>query len=212
MEMRESKEIANQFEKHIERYIGPIQGVFRQTQPSEIPIDLYCVAPTLDRNFYTFITSGMSRFPMNVPTELSRYRFAELMLCLPPEWELNSQDPNDSWPIDWLKRLARIPHEQQTFLLPGTTIPNGMPARPFAENTELCCALISFPETIDDEQFFYLPMNEEEGIYFFTFVPIYQEEFEIKQKFGARELLNRLGDYLVDELLDVERVNVGLLK
>jgi hypothetical protein len=192
--------------QHIERCIGPIHSVFHETHSSGFPIDLYCVAPTAERNFYTFVTSGMSRFPMNMPAELSRYRFAELMICLPPEWDFHQ-----SWPIDWLKRLAKIPHEQKTFLLPGTTVPNGMPPRPFAENTELCCALISFPATMEEESFFYLPMNEEEGIFFYAFVPIYQEEFAIKQKLGARELLHRLNDYLVDEVLDVERVNVGLL-
>ena len=40
-------------------------------------------------------------------------------------------------------QLARLPHEFQTLLWQGHTVPNGDPALPYARNTKLCGALVA---------------------------------------------------------------------
>jgi hypothetical protein len=55
------------------------------------------------------------------------------------------------WPIRLLKGLGRLPHEYSTFLWYGHTIPNGDPPEPYAEGTNLCCALITPPVLAPDD-------------------------------------------------------------
>lgn len=55
---------------------------------------------------------------MDVPEGLAEYQLerAELAICLPPDWNLNSGDECDYWPIRWLKMLARLPIEEKSWL------------------------------------------------------------------------------------------------
>ncbi len=47
------------------------------------------------------------------------------------------------WPIEWLKRIARYPHDNDTWLGgPHTIIANGEPPEPFAPNTKMSCLLL----------------------------------------------------------------------
>ena len=55
-----------------------------------------------DRNFYTLVTMGMGAHRMNVPEDLSEYKLqrAELVICLPPYWDLESE--KEEWYISSL--------------------------------------------------------------------------------------------------------------
>jgi len=68
---------------------------------------------------------------MMVPRELHpRWRWAELVLCLSRDWPVGQTDINDErhfWPLPWLWKLARFPHEYRTWLGYGHTVPNGDP-------------------------------------------------------------------------------------
>ncbi len=61
---------------------------------------------------------------MNVPSALDEYElyYAELMIDLPPEWLVQDDDENNYWPIRWLKILARLPIDSDTWLGYGHTI------------------------------------------------------------------------------------------
>jgi hypothetical protein len=55
---------------------------------------------------------------------------AELVMALPAEWPLEQselEDESNYWPLGLLKMLARLPHEFETFVWFGHTIPNGDP-------------------------------------------------------------------------------------
>lgn len=197
---------------HIEKHVGKISVVFHEIISDLVHIDVYAVAPTQERNFWTFVTSGMSNRAMSMPKGLETYRFAELLICLPASWPVSNEafkDENNYWPIRWLKNLARLPHEYNTWLCYGHTMPNGDPAKPFANNTKFSCMMISLPETVDDpEGFFELKVNESKSIYFYSVVPIYKEETDFKIKRGADELLERFQQNAINELVDVRRKNV----
>ena len=67
---------------------------------------------------------------MNVPDGWEDYRYAEMMICLPPDWNMDQRAWNDErhyWPIRLLKTLARLPHEYNTWLSDCHTMPNGDP-------------------------------------------------------------------------------------
>jgi predicted Zn finger-like uncharacterized protein len=199
-----------QISQHIETHVGKVASVFHELVSDLVHIDVHLVAPTDDAPYYTLITSGMSDKPMNAPDELPDCRHAELMLSLPPDWPLTQGDFADEqnyWPIRLLKVLARFPHEFDTWLWYGHSVPNGDPPEPFAAGTKLCCALVLAPALVPDA-FLELPISADKTIHFFSVVPLYKEEVAFKLKHGADALVERFNEHDVTEVLDVKRRNV----
>ncbi len=96
-------------ENHIERYVGKPEHVFHELASDMVHIDLHIVPPSEDQDFYTIVTSGMSDRPMAAPEGAEEYRYAEMVIALPPDWRLNTEDFKDErhyWPLRWLKWLS----------------------------------------------------------------------------------------------------------
>jgi hypothetical protein len=199
-------------EDHIEKHIGKIETVLHEIVSDLVHIDVHVVEPTAERNFYTLITSGMSDLPMAAPDGAEDFRFAELLICLPADWNMpkgynTKTDEEYWWPIRCLKYLARLPHEYDTWLAEGHTIPNGDPPEPFANNTQLCCALLT-PPLLFGAEFMSLKIREDKTINFYALLPIYKEEMEFKLKHGGEQLYDRFDQAGINELLDINRKNV----
>jgi len=195
---------------HIEEHCGKIDGVMHELVSDLVHIDIHSVKPTSERPYHTLVTSGMSDRPMSAPEAAAQCQLAELMLCLPPDWPLDEkswEQPRYYWPIYLLKMLARFPHEYQTWLWWGHTLPNGDPAEPYAETTQLSCALLLSP-TLFDQSFSQLDLGEGKTIHFFSIVPLFAEETAFKLNKGAEALCERFDKHNVSELLDPQRVNV----
>uniref|UniRef100_A0A7C2PGT8 Suppressor of fused domain protein n=1 Tax=Schlesneria paludicola TaxID=360056 RepID=A0A7C2PGT8_9PLAN len=198
-----------QISDHIERHIGPVANVFHEIVSDLVHIDLHVVNPAPERNHYTLITSGMSDLPMAVPETAADFALAELVIALPADWPMDMQQfekERHYWPLRWLKMLARMPHEYQTWLCFGHTVPNGDPPQPFADNTEMCCMLLGFPLTAPEE-FQTLP-TDQGVIRFWGLYPLYESEMEFKLSRGSEALFDRLDNAGVTELLVVGRENV----
>ncbi len=196
---------------HIQEHIGDIGGVFHELVSDLVHIDIHCVGPSEDRPFHTLVTSGMSDRPMNCPPEEKDCRFAELMICLPPEWPLTQSaltSEENYWPVRWLKRLARFPHEYNTWLYFGHTIPNGDPPEPFASNTGFT-GWILLPPCLVPDTFCELDLYGDKKINFLAMLPLYDEEMELKLQSGTEVVQERLTGRKVTELLDLERLNVA---
>ena len=197
-------------EKHITAHIGPVESVFHEIISDLVHLDVHVVMPTARRNYFTLVTSGMSDRPMRTPPGAEEMRYAELLICLPPDWPLSQADMEQEtnyWPIRWLKMLARFPHEYDTWLWAHHTLPNGDPAKPFVSNTSLCCAMLAWPALFRTD-FRRLQISPEKTIHFLGLIPLYQEEMELKLKRGADPLMRRLEQARVTELLDIQRPNV----
>jgi predicted Zn finger-like uncharacterized protein len=198
---------------HIERHVGDPANVFHELISDLVHLDVHMVSPTPERNWYTFVTSGMSERPMTVPAEAEASDYAEMVLCLPPTWQVSEeafQQDNERyyWPIRWLKTVARLPHEYETWLGPGHTIPNGDPAEPFHETTKMCGWLILSPLWFDDE-FAQLQLDDGRSINFLSIIPIYPQEMQLKLSKGLEALADKLGDLSVEELMDPNRKNTA---
>ena len=194
---------------HIEKHLGKVEGVFHEVVSDLVHLDVHWVGPSEQRPFHTLITTGMSDRPMTVPEGTEELAFAELLICLPSSWPLSHeafQDERNYWPVRWLKQLARLPHEYQTWLGLGHTVPNGDPAEPFADNTKMCCWLIVPPVLVDDD-FSPLAIDEEKQVHFYAAIPLYREEMEFKLKRGLEDLVDRLSAEGVTEVLDLQRKN-----
>lgn len=195
---------------HIEEYIGPIDHVLHEIVSDLVHIDIHVVTPTKEVPFYSLITSGMSEAPMTVPEGMEEFRFSELMIRLPPDWPLRRadlKDENHYWPIRLLKGLARLPHEYDTWLSFGHTVPNGDPAEPYASNTKLSCGLVLTMLNVP-EGFHELRISEDKVIHFYGVYPLYPEETEFKLKQGTDELIRRFEKHRISDVVDTRRKNV----
>lgn len=197
-------------DEHIEEHVGKVDSVFHELISDLVHIDVHLVVPRKKRDYYTLVTSGMSDRPMNTPEGHEHKKYAEVMICLPPDWKLSEKafaKERWYWPIRSLKTLARLPHEYDTWLWEHHTVPNGDPPEPFADNTDLCCAYLIRP-VLFPKEFFKLKVSKKKTVHFFCLVPLYQDEMEFKLKVGSDELVDRLDEARVTELLDVERPSV----
>jgi len=198
---------------HIENFIGKIDTVFHEIVSDQVHVDIHWVKPTKERPFHTLITSGMSDKPMSTPEDVENANFAELSICLPEEWNISEEDFEDEknyWPIRWLKYMARFPHDYDTWLGWGHTLPNGDPAEPFAENTKLNTILL-LPTIVFGEEFHQLKLKEK-SINFLTLIPLYNEEVELKMKNGVEALFDGFDEYGITDILDVDRPNTAKKK
>jgi hypothetical protein len=190
-------------DRHITRYIGSIEWVHHELASDLVHIDIHVINPTHSRNYYKLVTSGMSDLPMHVPDGAKHLQYAELMLCLPPNWPLTNaalEDPNNYWPMRWLRLLARFPHQYETWFGVGHTIPNGNPAQPLSDQTSLCGMIFAKPALFKD-QFAQLTVNAQKTIHFLSVIPVYQSEIALKLDNGANALFERFAANNVTELL-----------
>jgi hypothetical protein len=178
-----------------------------------IHIDVNIMKPTEDDPFYVLYTTGMSDLPMNLPEEISEketFQFGELFMYLPDTWnyggdgQLSSDIPDSEyWPIHLIKYLARFPHEYETWLGWGHTIPNGPEYAPLCEDTEMGGVVIG---QLNGE---FEAMEADDGnrINFFMVIPAYREEIEYKLEHGMSALDKRFGQGGLPLILDIHRPN-----
>lgn len=217
-------------ERHIERTIGPVSWVFHEIVSTDVHVDLHVVpaqpgvAPSearpLGGDYVTLVTSGMSTRPMNVSPAAGREGvspYAELMLALPKNWPgLKSDGTFDQgemkdeakwWPIRWLKQMARLPHEYDTFFSHGVTVPNGDPAKPFMKGSKLSGWMTFNPMLCPRAS--QLDVGDGVRIDFFALFALTEAEMNLKLNKGMKALIHALADGEVyTELLDVRRRSV----
>lgn len=196
----------------MEKYIGKIDTVFHEIISDLVHLDILIVNPTKEKNYYTLVTCGMSNLPMTVPEGAENFKFAELVICLPSDWKVSEEafkEEENYWPILWLKKLARFPHEYGTWLYHAHTIPNGDPAEPLANNTVFSGMILSIPTRVEDANgFFTLELSNGDRVHFFSLIPIYTKEMDFKLKKGADALIEKLEKAGVNELVDLKRKNL----
>jgi hypothetical protein len=202
--------------EHVTKHIGPVTDAFHERVSDVVRVDLLVVGPHEGRPFTTLVTCGMSELPMRVPLEnpddlglIPELRFAELLLALPPDWPLTPeafQDEANYWPLRWLKRLARLPHQMEGWLGLGHTVPNGDPPRPLAPSVPFAGWLIDEPVLLPKDV---LKLRvADRVINFYAAVPLTAAEMDFKMHTGGGALAQRLDRAKVSELIDVNRADV----
>ena len=198
---------------HIERHLGPVSGVFHEIISDLVHIDVHVVPATEQFPYLRLVTSGMSDLPMTVPDEVDADvpRYMELMVTLPADWPISQdafEDERNYWPVRLLKGLARLPHEYDTWLGFGHTIPNGHPSEPYAPGVGFDGA-IGLPPVTPPEDFAELVLEDGKVISFMTIIPLYPEEMDLKLKKGAEALLDRFDAKNIQDVIEPGRTNVA---
>lgn len=200
--------------QHLEKYIGKIDFVYHEIISPLVHIDIHVIYPTAERNFFTLVTSGMSDRPMKIPdARLKGWEYGEVMICLPATWKMDEESFKDEkyyWPIRMMKFIARFPHEYNSWISYGHTIPNGNPPAPVADGVGFCGVLLEVPITMQDEEFHVLKINDNKHIRFYALLPLFEEEMNFKLEEGSEALLELFEKHRIFELIDVKRPNVAL--
>ncbi|MDO8455927.1 MAG: suppressor of fused domain protein [Burkholderiaceae bacterium] len=204
------EEFIQQISDHIEKHLGPIENVFHEIVSDVVHIDVHIVKPTPEFPYIRLVTSGMSDLPMTTPDDADVPRYAELMITLPAEWKTDQASFEDEtwyWPIRLIKGLARLPHKYETWLGFGHTIPNGDPAEPYAPNTSLCGAIV-LPSVTVPPGFQILEIPGIKTVTFYSVVPLYQKEMDLKLRLGTDKLLDRFDRKGFNDVVSVKRSDV----
>lgn len=95
----------NALEEHITTHFGDFANVIHEIVSPDIHVDIAVIAPTNERDYYTFVTMGMGAYRMNVPQQLAEYKLnkAEMVICLPADWKVMESAEQWYWPLRWLK-------------------------------------------------------------------------------------------------------------
>ncbi|PEI88233.1 hypothetical protein COL30_13920 [Bacillus pseudomycoides] len=196
--------------EHVTKYFGTIQNTISEIVPgSRVSVNIHIIPPSMNNDFVTLVTTGMSDAPMDYSNEESEFKYAELLLKLPSSWIVgkdNMEDQNYYWPLEWLRKVAHIPHIYDGWLDEGVILPNGKPPQPFAANTKLSCIMVCRPKEFGLDKV----QGEQGRINIYTLVPIYEEERNLALEKGYEYLLNKMSEKGISDVLDINRVNVGL--
>lgn len=192
-------------ENFVEENIGEIANVFHEIVSPDIHVDILIVPPTEKRNFYSLVTMGMGSHKMNVPEELEDAEIdrAELIISLPSDWNVSSEEEKWYWPIRNLKQLARLPINEDSWLGWGHTVANG---EPFAENTAFDGVILFDSPLIDDEAVCELPNGEK--VTFYQVIPLYEDELDYKIQNDGESLLDLFtAKDVFSPVVDINRKN-----
>ncbi|MGN1030518.1 MAG: suppressor of fused domain protein, partial [Butyricicoccaceae bacterium] len=141
---------------------------------------------------------------MVVPPQMEPYHVerAEIAVALPADWKLDSDDEKDYWPLRWLKVLARMPIEQNTWLGYGHTVAGG---GPLADNTQFSGVMLGYAldRTTGKPARAKLPGGRE--VVFYQMLPVYTEELRFKQRHDADALLDLMRGTERFEVVDINR-------
>lgn len=201
------KEEITTLEKHIEKYFGEFPNVMHEILSPDIHVDICIIPPMENKPYYTLVTMGMGAYQMEIPKELRNLKLerAELVMYLPKDWKLGETDERWFWPIRWMKIVARLPVERNTWLGLGHTLSYG---EAFADNTKLCGSMLIAPQDVDTEAAVCVFPDGEE-VNFYQILPLYQEEMELKAKEGVSSLLDQMKGMPYVYVLDLDRRNVA---
>ncbi len=203
-----TEEDLDQYEKYIAENFGEYKEVFHEIASPDIHLDIIIVPPTEENPYYKLITMGMGAYQMNVPDNLRQYELerAELILYLPPDWDIRSGKEQDYWPIRYLKVLARLPLQYDTWLGYGHTVSSDENNTPYADNTGFCSMML-LSGVNNQYQRLDLRLKDKGKINFYQLFPLYQEELEYKFEHDAETLLDLFDDDDIMPVININRKN-----
>lgn len=188
--------------------------VYHELVSDLVHIDVNIMYPTPERDYYVLYTTGMSDLPMTLPDELADredLKYAEVYLFLPGSWDLGREFQLDSqvpeqyfWPVRMLKFLARFPHQYQTWLAQGHTMPNGPDYAPLHQD-------VGFGGMVLDQlggSLEAVETGDGRRVNLLFVIPAYKEEIEYKLKYGMAALSQRFREGELPMVLDTARPNL----
>lgn len=183
---------------------GPVQPLsMNEIIPTGMPIAVHVIPASPGRDCVTLFTTGMSEQPLSVPSGLESYRYTELVIDLPADWPMDMQEmgrTGKAWPFLWLRNLARVPHENETWLYPLSMISTGEPPEPVSQNVPFNAFALLAEKEADIEG---------RTVQVFRVLPLFPEERALYLREGGEALLMALDRHGIGTVVTTERKNVA---
>ena len=184
--------------EEVDKYIGETFGEFptvlHEIVSPDIHLDVCVIPPTNEEPYYKLVTMGAGAYKMNVPEQWQDYNieYAEYVICLPQDWNIQSKNETDYWPIRVLKNVARLPIWCDTWLAFGHTTQADEEGTAYASNTRFNSVVLD--RATDQMGDIRLKMSSGKVINFYQIVPLYPEELKFKLENNAEALFDRLNE------------------
>ncbi|CAA7386750.1 hypothetical protein CHRY9393_01050 [Chryseobacterium fistulae] len=183
--------------------------VFDEIESEIIHRDVFFIKANDERPFHILLSCGMSALPMNIPNDINSSEFAEVMILLPKEWNLNYEsfsDERNYWPVRVIKELMMLPHSEKTWLGFGHTFEFD-DNNEFAEGVGFSSVMLVHSMELS-EDFATIKKNDNKYIEIYTLIPLYKEELEYKKQNGVEALLEKFDEFGIEEIVKIGRKNV----
>lgn len=167
---------------------GSYKNVFHEIASPDIHLDVCIVEPTDEDPFYKLVTMGAGAYRMQIPEKWQKYDldYAEYVICLPKDWNIDSGEEKDYWPIRLLKDTARLPIWNNTWLSYGHTAQSDEEGSAYAPGTGFNSMVLDFAGNRNGDIRMIMPSGK--VINFYQIIPIYPEELNFKIENGAAAL------------------------
>ena len=196
-----SEEKRNKVIQYIEKNFGKIDSII-ECEELDIKIDICVILPKKNQDFITLVSLGMGNITMCDGT-VDICSKAELVLYLPKDWDMNKLDQESHWPIEYLRKLARLPFIENTCLGNGHLVLNG---KPFTPNTKMNSFILM--DAIYEGSSECCMIEDNEALSFYLLFPLYPEESDYREIMGMKGLINLLENTSL--VLDTQRPNYAL--
>lgn len=199
----------NEVVDYMEERFGPVEeSCVQELIPimEGLSISVHVIEPNEEHPYLVLFTNGMSSKPMNVPAGQEQWRFAELVIQLPPDWVPPGQAKNDPkwlWPVQWLRKMAYVPHLDNSWLgRPAAIVSSDEPPAPLGPNTKQSCLLL-FPDFSNLNP----PLMRSDGsiVHFYTMVPLFTEERDYERQYGMKAFFKKFVENKVQMTVEVSR-------
>ena len=187
---------------------GDYKNVFHEIASPDVHLDVCIVDPTEEEPYYKLVTMGAGAYKMQIPEQWQKYQldYAEYVICLPKDWNLNSGDNTDYWPVKLLKDVARLPIWCDTWLSYGHTTQTDEEGSAYASNTGFNSVVLNFAANKKGDIRLIMPSGK--TINFYEIVPLYPEELQYKIENGADALFKLFEEKGIPyKVLDLNRKN-----
>lgn len=185
---------------HIESIYGESEIVLHEIVSDELHIDVFPIPPSERCPFWTLYTTGMSEHAMNVPEEMADedgnvagLQYAEMMIQLPPDWPVLEKNREKAaktyWPIEWLKRAARLPKEMDTWLGCGHTVQFSEPEEEI-DSGGFAGMLVMPP--LEPEGAGEIELSDGRIVNVLMILPLYRDELDLAVEEGVDALLEKM--------------------
>ena len=195
--------------EYIRQQYGEYEDVLHEIVSPDIHCDIVVVPPSEKQPYFKLVTVGAGAYKMQIPKELKSdvCDRAEYVIFLPKDWNLESDNEEDFWPIRMLKTIARLTVNTESWLCYSHTIQLTQDGRPVAENTGFNSCALLFSAGKNGQMVKPLKLGFfGKKVAFYQLYPLYPEELKFKLEHSINELIDRL-DTEENLIINIHRKN-----